>query len=258
MMFRRFPSLVFQCILYTVIFSSCSSDAVLEYKKSDIRKVLKGTAQGTTYSIIYFSEDTILKKNVDSILNDIDYSMSTWNRESIISKFNAGQDSVLLDNHFIRNLTLSSIFHRATEGSFNPLVKPLLDYYGLGSENENTSSIDTGKVEALLESLQLDSIKLYKGSRIFRIEELMLSSNISEPVLLLQSGVHREFDFNAIAQGYSVDVLANYFVNSGVNSFLIELGGEMYSKGTHPSGANWLIGIDKPSAEVQERTLQAK
>ncbi len=257
-MFRTFPNLFFQCVLYTLLFSSCSSDAIIEYKRSDNRKVLKGNAQGTTYTIIYFSQDTILKENIDSILNDIDYSMSTWNKESIISKFNAGQDSVLLDNHFIRNLTLSSIYHRATEGSFNPLVKPLLDYYGLGSENENTSSIDTGKVQELLETLQLDSIKLYKGLRIFRIEELVLSSNISEPVLLLQSGVHKQFDFNAIAQGYSVDVIANYFVNSGVNSFLIELGGEMYSKGTHPSGENWLIGIDKPAPEVQERTLQAK
>jgi len=258
MIFRTTKSFFIQCIVCVVLLSACSNDAALEYKKSDLRKVIKGRAQGTTYSITYFSEDTIVKNHIDSILNEIDFSMSTWNKESIISKFNAGHDSVLLDEHFISNLNLSSTYHRVTEGSFNPLVKPLLDYYGLGSANEKTLSIDTGKVQEFLKSLQLDSIKLLRGSRIYRIDELMLSSDPSESVRLLQTGVHREFDFNAIAQGYSVDIIADYFINSGVNSFLIELGGEMYAKGTHPSGESWLIGIDKPSSEVEERSIQAK
>lgn len=256
--FRTFQSFFIQFIIYILLFSSCSNYDTLEYKKSNLRKVIKGRAQGTTYSIKYFSKDTIVKKDIDSILNEIDSSMSTWNKESIISKFNAGQDSVLLDKHFISNLNLSSTYHRATEGSFNPLVKPLLDYYGLGSANENTLSIDTGKVQELLKSLQLDSVKLFKGSRVCKLDELMLSSNSSESVRLLQSGFRKQFDFNAIAQGYSVDIIADYFINSGVSSFLIELGGEMYAKGTHPSGDNWLIGIDKPSSEEEARSIQAK
>ena len=96
------------------------------------------------------------------------------------------------------------------------------------------------------------------GERTLDLNGLLLSSDKGSAIKLLQNACKQQLDFNAIAQGYSVDVLSQFCQYRGLKSFLIELGGEMYAKGKRPAGENWLIGIDKPTEDVGKRTLQAK
>lgn len=249
--------LVASILLSAVILNSCiESNSTTVTKTLDAPSIISGEAQGTTYTISYYGSREISKSGVDSLLNTIDLSMSNWVSQSMISRFNAGKDSVVIDQHFLRNLTASYIFNRETQGAFNPLVKPLVDYYGFGIESKKIESIDSNKIESLLLDTSLDSIKILYGNRVMGIMDIMLSSTIQDSMVLLNNN-ECQLDFNAIAQGYSADATAMYLMQQGAESYLIEIGGEMVTRGVKKNGAKWKVGIDRPEENASQRVLEA-
>jgi len=244
-------------LVLSSLFFACESVDNLSNQPEFQKRTIKGTAQGTTYSIVYYSDSSIAKEDIDSILTAIDYSLSNWNKESLLSRFNAGEDSILLDEFFETNLTTSWLIYEATNGAFNPLVKPLIDYYGLGSKSTKTLNIDSARVLEIKLLLDMNAIVLKDHTAKITIEN-RISSSAKGNLLLLQSKPGLQLDFNAIAQGYSVDVVAEFLSASGITNFLVEIGGEMYASGAHPTGKSWLAGIDKPEENMDARTLQAK
>jgi len=198
----------------------------------------QGEIQGTYYAITYFdTENRDFQAEIDSILHDFDLSVSLWVPNSIISKVNNNDTSVVLDQYFIDNFNLSQKVALATNGNFDCTVAPLVKAWGFGFD-------DTKHVDKKI----VDSINVFVGYQKVEIAEGKI----------VKEDPRMSIDFNAIAQGYSVDVIGDYLENEGVQNYLIDIGGEVKGKGQKPDGSDWMVGIEKPAANKDsERTLKA-
>ncbi len=214
-------------------------------------KQLYGEAQGTTYSIVYFG-DSVPKVEVDSILHQIDLSLSNWESESLIRALNESDTTAVVfdDYHgfFTDMIRYSREVYSSTDGAFDPSVYPLVQLWGFGLKNRTT--VEPNDVEALMPLIGFD----FDNVRLSRFDD----RNTMDPKRILVKGdTAVQLDFNAIAQGYSVDVLADFLNAKGIDAYLIELGGEMIGKGNKPNGDSWKVGIDRPLFDAKERELQA-
>jgi thiamine biosynthesis lipoprotein len=208
-------------LVLSLLFLSCD-------KNIPNAQSLTGSAIGTTYSIKYFSEDYILKgSEIDSILKDINLSMSTYMPESGISRINSGE-SVVVDENFQKVFKASKRIYNDTEGYFDPSVGLLVNAYGFGPQ---------GYSEDVTEK-QIDSLFQFVGFNHFQLSE---NAEVISSLPLLY------LDFNAIAKGYTVDVFGEYLHSKGVNHYLVEIGGEVRVKGENLEKASpWKVGIELP------------
>lgn len=198
-----------------------------------------GEAQGTTYNIIYqHPEEKVLKTEIDSILNDFDMTLSTWKPESIISRINNNDNSVVLNEMFIEVFNKSMEIAEASDGMFDITIGPILNAFGFGS-TERTN----------VDSLLVDSLLEFVGYKKIRIE--------GDKIVKDNPNVY--IDCSAIAQGYSVDIVSDYLDSQGCKNYLVEIGGEVKSKGKNPSNEPWNVGVDKPSEDnnMLDREIQA-
>ena len=202
--------------------------------KKDFLKV-KGFAQGTTYSITYSDH---LKRDfsysIDSILNIVDNQLSTYNTNSFISLLNRSKDTCLsLENKsmFTYCFKISEEINNKTNGFFNPAVYPLVNYWGFYSDSN--PEIDTLFIkDSLLSYIDL--------TNNFSLNEDSLIACISK------KSKYSKLDFNAVAQGYSVDLVGDFLKAMGVENFLVEIGGELSSFGKNHENKLWRVGIEKP------------
>jgi thiamine biosynthesis lipoprotein len=203
---------------------------ILLFQMNDQQQyTIHGYAQGTDYSVKYFARDSIVtQRNVDSILLKIDSSMSLYKPFSLINKFNASASGVDLDPHFLKVVRKSFEIYKSTKGAFDITVKPLVQAWGFGSKPIQTFP-DSATIQQLLPCVNRLNLSL-KGS--------FLAKRI--PCV--------QIDLNGIAQGYSVDVVADYLLKKGIMSFVVEIGGELRIKGTKPDGSYYRIGIEGPAA----------
>lgn len=187
---------------------------------------IEGYAQGTTYSIKYYGAIELPKFEIDSLLQDIDRSLSLYKPESLISLFNRDEvQEIEMDEHMRRVIDASFDIYRLSGGAFDITILPLMELWGFSRQ----------KVHNLPDQARIDSALSYVGMQFLELRENRLKK--------LKNGVR--IDLNGIAQGYSVDVLANYFDRKGIHDYLIELGGEIRTKGRKPSG-NFLIEVAHP------------
>ncbi len=197
--------------------------------------VIKGEAQGTTYTVKYLVEDYEegLKERFDQLLNEIDLSMSTYVPNSKISRLNVG-DTVELDDLFLSVYKLSYNINIETEGAFDPTIGPLIKAWGF--DFANPQKMNSVIVASLLESSGFDQF-VVKGKQMYRTNDAA------------------RINFNAVAQGYSVDVMAKMLEQMEIENYYIELGGELKVKGKNKFGYWWVIGIDRPDGKNLERNL---
>jgi thiamine biosynthesis lipoprotein len=202
---------------------------ILLFTKHDQRQyAIHGYAQGTDYSIKYFSQDSIItQSSIDSILLKIDSSMSLYKSFSAINRFNHSANGIELDDHF-RNVVEKSIeISTATKGSFDITVKPLVQVWGFGAKPISTFP-DSLSIKTILPCVGMKNLSL-KGNFLQKYKSCT------------------QIDLNGIAQGYSVDVVANYLHKKGVKSFVVEIGGELRIVGKKSDGSLFKIGIEGPS-----------
>ena len=203
-------------------------------------KVVAGEALGTTYRIIYFSEDEFpMEQGLDSIFGAINQSMSTYRDTSDISRINRGETNIRVDSMFQKVFMLSQQVNKETGGYFDPTVGDLVNMYGFGPE-KGLILIDSSRVDSLMAFVGLEKVRITPEGRVEK----------EYPEVFL--------DFNAIAKGYTVDVIGGYLRAKGVENFLIEVGGELLAKGENLSKeASWTVGIDDPQQLEGARTLKA-
>ena len=209
-----------------ILFISCTNNLNRE-------TVIRGYIYGTTYNILYFSEDELqLKVKIDSLFNVIDMSMSTYNSNSLISKINNNKE-VKLDDHFKFVFNTSKKIYQQTNGDFDPSIGPLVNSLDFGPKTNNISA------DSLMSLVGLDKFKIVEN-RLLRPKNSFL-------------------DFNAIAKGYSVDVISEFLTNSKVANFLVEVGGEIRSSGMNlGSNRSWKVGLDTPRFDgVQKEIYKA-
>lgn len=155
--------------------------------------------------------------------------MSLWVENSEISRLNRG-DSVYLSNDF-QGVILKSIYiSELTDGDFDITIAPLIKAWGFSGGTRK-------------DSINVDSLMNYVGYK-------GLVASRPGPMLekfALPKGY--QIDVNAIAQGYTVDIVSNFFHNANVHNYMIEIGGEVRCKGTNIDGRKWRIGIEQPQEE---------
>jgi len=199
---------------------------------------IRGTAQGTYYSIIYYDgQQRNLKPEIDSLLDAFDQSVSLWVPQSILSRINNNDSSVVIDKWFTENFNYSQQVAIATNGAFDCTVEPLVDAWGFGFDDP--SEVDSAIIDSMMQFVGYDKVKLI-NNRIIK----------DDPRL--------KIDFNAIAQGYSDDVVAEFLEGKGIRNYLIDIGGEVTAMGEKPDGTLWKVGIEKPAKNKEDdRVLKA-
>jgi len=188
---------------------------------------ITGYAQGGTYHITYENSPGLdLKDQFDSILNEIDYTLSIYNPKSIISRINRNENNVTINNLFKTVYNKSVEVNRNSEGAFDPTVGPLVNLWGFGIKTR--TKVKKKQVDNLMPYIGLDKVKMSGNKVIKKFQQVCL-------------------DFNAIAQGFSVDVICRFLDSLKIKNYLVEVGdGEIRTKGMNPEGKPWKIGIDKP------------
>jgi thiamine biosynthesis lipoprotein len=204
---------------------------------------LSGRAQGTTYTIqIYDSILNFNQNEIDSILLDFDKDLSTYRNNSLVSRVNSTSftDSVIeVQSYFGQMLLFSDSLYELSNGYFDPSIKPIMDLWGIGS---NSASVPTeNEINNTLKNVG------FKNKRHFKY-------SLSEAQIeLMKLNPNFQLDFNAIAQGYSVDVLMKFLKKRGHKNIYIELGGEIKLSGFKSNQRKWKIGIEKPSESNDAR-----
>ena len=204
--------------------------------------LIEGEAQGSTYHIKYIAErDENLKPAIDSILEVIDLSMSTYRLDSAISKINQGDTTVVVDEHFRKVFEASQQIWQESEGLFDPTVGVLVNAWGFGKQKISEADLPTDK--------KIDSLRKYVGfDKVALTEKNLIKKRYTEIL----------FDFNAIAQGYTSDVVANYLSARGIKNYIVEIAGEMYLKGKNTvEDKSWTIGVENPLKPLDDRDLVA-
>lgn len=187
-----------------------------------------GTAQGTYYTISYCdSLERNLQPMVDSMLDAFDQSASLWVDSSLLRRINDNLTDSL--DPILYNLLWHSteVFHY-TDGAFNCFVGRIVQEWGFSFRQRQEP--DSARLQRLLQAAHAP-VYIDNHHHIVRTDPLT------------------ELDFNAIAQGYSVDLLAAAFDSLGVENYLIDVGGEVKARGTKNDGQPWRVGIERPSAD---------
>ncbi len=187
---------------------------------------IAGFAQGTSYHITYKSKwGENLKNEIDTLLADFDKSFSTYLPASIISGINTNNTDIVINKDFKKLFDKSHEVYMATDGAFDITVAPIVNAWGFGFTER--SDVDSLLIDSLLQYVGMDKVKIEKGKVVKEHKEIML-------------------DANAIAQGYSVDVTAAFLDKKGIRNYLVEIGGEIRTRGVNDKGEIWKIGLDKP------------
>ena len=200
--------------------------------------VIRGYTQGTTYMVKYSTPDsTSWKGDIQRILHEVDSSMSTYKEHSIISRINRNE-GFSTDRHFREVYQTARRVSEMTDGAFDITVAPLVNAWGFGFTERK--KLDSARIDSMLEFVDYRSIRL-KEDRIVKSDERTM------------------IDMNAIAQGYAVDAISRFLEEKETDDYLVEIGGEVRTKGRNPDGQPWRIGIDKPidSSSARQRELQA-
>ncbi len=207
-------------ILVLITFFSCS-----EEKKTS----LSGLIFGTSYNIQFYSSGNSNYSNeIVDIFKEIDMSMSTYKKTSIISRVN-NNNSVQLDDHFKNVFGFSKKIYEITGGRFDPSIGLLVNYWGFGPEK----FVPDSKINP---NDQFTYLLSKTGFNRFEI----IDNKLSRPM-------DSYIDFNAIAKGYAVDEVAEFLKNKQIDNFLVEIGGEINSSGINiDKNKPWLVAIDMP------------
>ncbi len=185
-----------------------------------------GKIQGTYYKVIYYdAQHRNLKDSIEKLLHDFDLTASLWVKNSMISRINRNDTNVVLNRDFINLFQLSKKINALSDGAFDPAIGAIVDVWGFG--NFERQDVNKHMIDSLLQFSHFDLLRI-KDKRIIKKDKRTL------------------FDFNAIAQGYSVDLVGAFLKGKGIDNFLVDIGGELLASGEKPGHRPWIVGIEKP------------
>ncbi len=202
--------------MWAVFLSSCGKDVAVT--------TIDGFAQGSTYHIVLKSDRPMddARSGIDSVLATFDRSASLYLDSSLLNRLNRGEtDSV--DSYIAECIAVAERISRESDGMYDITVKPLVSAWGFAGETRTVRP----NIDSLLQYVGYEKIGVENG-RLVRT----------------QPGV--QIDLNSIAQGYTADILGRYIESLGVKEYLVEIGGEIFCRGTNPKGRPWVVGIDRP------------
>lgn len=219
--------------LLALVLVSCEQSA-----KDELHK-FNGPTMGTTYQVVYAGDEVAdLQAGVDSVLQVVNASLSTYIPTSTISKINQSTSGAPMDAMMRTNFLKSAEVWLKTDGAFDPTVGPLVNAWGFGFQ----------KMAGEVDSALIDSLRAFVGW-----EKLSISG---DSLLKALPGV--VVDFSALAKGFGVDEVGRYLESRGVKNYIVEIGGELRAAGKKAKGFSWMAGIEKPidDASGAEKVLQ--
>lgn len=219
----------FKLILISLLFISCTKPS-----SKGVNFFLTGETMGTTYNIKY-KGDKDYQRDIDKELIRINNELSTYIETSTISRFNLSDSGIIVNKSDLWiNLSKASEIYKLSDGLYDPTVMPLVNYWGFGyTGHKKVEKVDSAKIRELLKITGLKQIRIIpKGN---------------DSVFIYKPGKEIQLDFSSIAKGYAVDKIGELLTLKGITNFMVEIGGEILSKGLSPSGKKWVIGINTPS-----------
>ena len=206
--------------------------------RSPQRIEYSGITQGSYFSIIYYDEENRhFEAEIDSIFKEVDNAVSLWNENSIIRKVNRNED-VVVNQIFKDNFEWAQKASEFSDGAFDATIGPLVSAWGFHYKKELEMTPE-----------MVDSIRQLVGyQKVKIVDDRVMKEN---PNMTL--------DFNAVAQGYTTDLIGKFLETRGIENYLVDVGGEIMARGTKPNGEQWIIGIEKPAENFDsERSVQIK
>lgn len=198
---------------------------------------LSGPVFGTAYNIQYYTNDHAnYKKEFDSLFDIVNASMSTYIPDSKISRINKGE-TVVVDEHFKRVFKTAKRIYRETQGAFDPTIGAVVNAWDFGPEGKITN-IDSTAIDSLMKSVGFNKMGLVNNKIVKKSQSFL--------------------DFNAIAKGYGVDVIAEFLESENIKDYLVEIGGEIRVKGFNlEKKASWKVGLDEPRFDGEQSVYKA-
>jgi len=213
-------------IFFILLFAGCGLKKEVEFS---------GKTMGTTYHIKavvgLFTNTKNIKDQIDTRLEEINKSMSTFRKESEISRFNAHQtvgEKFKISEDFYNVMIVAMAIYQETGGAWDGTVKPLVDLWGFGKSENNYTIPEKSRIAAILSNIGFNNIEIFAGH------------------YLAKKNTAITLDLASIAKGYGVDQIAALIRGNGIDNFLVEIGGEVFAAGLRKDGKNWRIGINRP------------
>ncbi len=193
--------------------------------KGDAYTVVDGTMLGTTLHVVADVRGTSAQELYAAVMEldrEAKASMSIFDPTSLLSRLNRNEtDSV--DRHIAFNLRLADSIGTLSGGCYDVTVKPLVEAWGFaGREAEAHPNIDS-----ILQFVGRDKVRIVEGR-------------------LVKSDPRVELDFNSVAKGYTVDLLAALVERHGARNYIVDIGGEIRCRGVNREGKAWRIGVETP------------
>lgn len=205
-------------LLITLV--SCSQEPPVNVK-------LTGPIFGTGFNIQYYTEGYVnYSEDIDRLFMQVNTSLSTYMADSDISKLNRNEITTI-DSHFKRVFEASKLIYRTTEGVFDPTIGNVVNAWNFGAEQN----------KFLTDSTTIDSLMRYVGFNRVGIKDFTVKKPKTSYL-----------EFNAIAKGYGIDVIAEFLESKGVTNYLVDIGGDLRVSGINiESDKGWTVGIDDPN-----------
>lgn len=228
---RRWGALLFVLALAGVIFfRSPNANRLSDWQRD------AGLVFGTTYHIKYQSIKNY-QTAFDSIFLSLNKSLSTYDKNSLISRWNSGEN-ILLDTLLTRMVLEGKRYNKETQGYLDPTIGDVVNAWGFGAK----------KRQSLPSSAVIDSLMRYVGVQKLQIKNKHLIKKYPQTYL----------EFNSYAKGYGLDCIAFLLDQKGVKNYMIEIGGEIRCKGLNDKRKKWIVGIDKPLEDESKNSFSSK
>ena len=241
----------FLCIILTcTLFIQCKNEVSKTEGNPIAFSMVSGQTMGTFYNITYESPLN-LKSEFDEILVDINNAVSTYISSSTISILNTDSLGIIannqviyslpFNNHFINNYNSAKVVFNTSSKFFDPTIMPLVNYWGFGySGKRPIEEVDSLKVYQLKSTVGFDKWTMQKVNSVLHIRKPLNS----------------KLDFSGIAKGYGVDIIAAFLDEKNIKNYMVEIGGEVMTKGNNSKSLPWTIGLSKPEVSAGFRDFQ--
>ncbi|MEI6707116.1 MAG: FAD:protein FMN transferase [Methylococcales bacterium] len=216
----------------TFLFLGCS-------QSPEIQKI-SGDAQGTTYHISFWSPQAVdtasIKQLVETEFTRLDMQLSNYRKDSVIEQLNAtvSSEPLALSEEIIGLIEQARVVSIASEGCYDLTIKPLFDLWGFNGDK--LTPPDATSLQAALKQVGFAQIKIVDATHIQKLNPQL------------------RIDLSSIAQGYSVSRMVALLEKQGIENYLVEIGGELQTRGKKPEGTAWRVALEKPLSS--ERTMQ--
>lgn len=212
------------CLLLGLSITLCACTTELPVTR------FSGEGLGTYYNITIAGKNNIIQSQIDSVIAELNNTASIFNPNSLVSRINRNETDTL--NDILKQiLEISLRVCEDTDGAFDFTIGALVNLWGFG--RNAPTEVSQEEIAIALETVGYKKIKI-EGNKIIK----------EDP--------ETQLNFNAVAKGYCVDLVAAFLTSKGLENFLVDIGGELCVRGKRAPNKKWRVGIQKPTGTKED------